>query len=93
MGSCQHFCHFSSPYVITVPSPQIALNMGNSPAVANAPSMVNTPSVAFKPTMYSANPVAIPAANPEPNFFNFGGGYGRRGWLGSNNMGGKVLIK
>ena len=66
--------------------------MGNSPTVANAPSMVNTPSVAFKPTMYSANPVAIPAANPEPNFFNFGGGYGRRGWLGSNNMGGKVLI-
>ena len=48
----------------------------------------------MKPTMYAAQPVAQPAA--EPFLFGgmmggYGGGYRGMGWLGSNNMGGKVL--
>merc|ERR1712018_418813 len=45
-----------------------------------------------KPTMYAAQPVAQPVAEP----FFFGGmngmygGYRGMGWLGSNNMGGKA---
>ena len=46
-----------------------------------------------KPTMYAAQPVAQPVA--EPFFFGgmygMNGGYRGMGWLGSNNMGGKVL--
>merc|ERR1712117_831297 len=46
-----------------------------------------------KPTMYAAQPVAQPVA--EPFFFGGGmygmnGGYRGMGWLGSNNMGGKA---
>ena len=49
----------------------------------------------MKPTMYAAQPVAQPAA--EPFLFGgmmggYGGGYRGMGWLGSNNMGGKVLL-
>merc|ERR1711879_368885 len=47
----------------------------------------------MKPTMYAAQPVAQPVA--EPFFFGGGmygmnGGYRGMGWLGSNNMGGKA---
>merc|ERR1711944_186854 len=48
----------------------------------------------MKPTMYAAQPVAQPGA--EPFFFGGGmygmnGGYRGMGWLGSNNMGGKGM--
>ena len=45
------------------------------------------PKVEYKPTTYVAQPAA------EPLFFN-NMGFGRygNGWLGSNNMGGKVLL-
>ena len=83
-GFYQHFCSFSSPYVIPVASPEVAYTVPN---VARTPPVVNTPTVAYAPTMYIANPTA----NPDAMFFGMGGMYGNRGgsYL-NNNIGGKV---
>ena len=98
-GQTTNFPHFS-PYVIPAApgifspyaSPRVSQassNVVKAPAVVNAQSAVNTPNAAFKPIMYSANPVAEPAANPEP--FLFGGGYGMNGGsFFDNNLNGKV---
>ena len=65
-------------------------------AYVQQPQAVAQPKIemVMKPTMYAAQPVAQPVA--EPFFFGGGmygmnGGYRGMGWLGSNNMGGKVL--
>ena len=84
-----HLCDcFCSTYVVPSASPEVA---HIAPNVVNTPSMVNTPNAAYTPTMYIANPTA----NPDPMFFNMGAMYGRGGmggygFIGSNNMGGKV---